>query len=102
MSNEVNRYEKTTTPDSYTFVGRGHYRLIMETGDNKQFYSTNRKDWFQITGKTTHIDLYNVDLFVATHDASGVSGKLYIYQLPVNYFAGVSGGILNKEKKVFE
>jgi len=77
--------------------GWGHWLLVVdssETGSGK--YSPDGDFWYVIDNFTERIFLYNADLHLDID-----STYLKVYEIAVNSFAGVSGGVLSRKAKTF-
>ena len=82
-------------PSSFFRAGHGHWLLyVVDNADGDYLnYSTDDNDfWFTINKDSGKIYLYDVDLYLDKN----ASANCHIIQLPVNAFAGVSGGTLTK------
>lgn len=81
-------------PNNFYRAGHGHWLIYVVDNTNNDYltYSTDDNDyWFTINKDCGKVYLYDVDLYL-DEDAKNTC---HIIQLPVNAFAGVSGGTLS-------
>tara|TARA_Y100001970_G_scaffold100302_1_gene126036 strand:+ start:381 stop:704 length:324 start_codon:yes stop_codon:yes gene_type:complete len=82
-----------TPPTSKARVGHGHWLIYVADNDSQSVlkYSCNDNDyWYELDKDDGRLYLYDVDLYIDKNSTADCR----IIQIPIESFAGVSGGSL--------
>ena len=82
-----------TPPTNKIRIGQGHWLLYVADNDNADVltYSCNDNDfWYELDKDDGKLYLYDVDLYIDKNSTDSCR----IIQIPIESFAGVSGGTL--------
>lgn len=91
---------RTSAPDQAKQhkYGWGHWLLVVDSGETASGkYSPDGDYWYVIDNFSERIFLYDADLHIDTD-----STHLKVYEISVNSFAGVSGGVLSRKARKYD